>query len=117
MLRYAVTFMVIALIAGAMGFGLVGGMAYGAAKICFFVFLVCGSVTFEWSTHQHKLDLAEDFVNRRVLACEFNEDQFPEPTPVGKSFQSHFTENSNEEITISSGSCCFGNLHRLQHGP
>lgn len=40
MLRYAVTFMVIALIAGAMGFGLVGGMAYGAAKICFFVFLV-----------------------------------------------------------------------------
>ncbi len=40
MLRYALTFMVIALIAGAMGFGLVGGMAYGAAKICFFVFLV-----------------------------------------------------------------------------
>lgn len=40
MLGYAVTFMIIALIAGAMGFGLVGGMAYGAAKICFFVFLV-----------------------------------------------------------------------------
>ncbi len=40
MLGYALTFMVIALIAGAMGFGLVGGMAYGAAKICFFVFLV-----------------------------------------------------------------------------
>ena len=40
MLRYAVTFMVIALIAAAMGFGLVGGMAYGAAKICFFVFLI-----------------------------------------------------------------------------
>ena len=40
MLGYALTFMIIALIAGAMGFGLVGGMAYGAAKICFFVFLV-----------------------------------------------------------------------------
>ena len=32
--------LIIALIAGLMGFGLVGGMAYGAAKICFFVFLV-----------------------------------------------------------------------------
>ena len=40
MLGYAVTFMIIALIAAAMGFGLVGGMAYGAAKICFFVFLI-----------------------------------------------------------------------------
>ena len=40
MLGYALTFMIIALIAGALGFGLVGGMAYGAAKICFFVFLV-----------------------------------------------------------------------------
>lgn len=39
MLGYAVTFLIIALIAGAMGFGLVGGMAYGVAKICFFVFL------------------------------------------------------------------------------
>ena len=40
MLGYAVTFLIIALIAFAMGFGLVGGMAYSAAKICFFVFLV-----------------------------------------------------------------------------
>ncbi len=40
MLGYALLFLVIALIAGAMGFGLVGGMAYTAAKICFFVFLV-----------------------------------------------------------------------------
>lgn len=40
MLRYAVTFFIIALIAGALGFGLVGGVAYGAAKIFFFVFLV-----------------------------------------------------------------------------
>ncbi len=44
MLRYAVVFMVIALIAFAMGFGMVGGMAYGAAKICFFVFLVLAIV-------------------------------------------------------------------------
>jgi len=36
--------MIIALIAGAMGFGLVGGMAYGAAKICFFVFLILAVV-------------------------------------------------------------------------
>jgi uncharacterized membrane protein YtjA (UPF0391 family) len=28
------------LIAGLFGFGLVGGMAYGAAKICFFAFLL-----------------------------------------------------------------------------
>lgn len=40
MLSYAVTFFVIALIAGLFGFGLIGGTAYMAAKICFFVFLV-----------------------------------------------------------------------------
>jgi len=40
MLHWALTFLVIALLAGLFGFGLVGGMAYGAAKICFFVFLV-----------------------------------------------------------------------------
>lgn len=40
MLGWAILFLIIALVAGAMGFGLVGGMAYGAAKICFFVFLV-----------------------------------------------------------------------------
>jgi uncharacterized membrane protein YtjA (UPF0391 family) len=40
MLGYTVTFLVIALIAAAMGFGIIGGMAFGAARICFFVFLV-----------------------------------------------------------------------------
>ncbi len=40
MLRYSVIFFIIALVAGALGFGLVGGVAYGAAKIFFFVFLV-----------------------------------------------------------------------------
>lgn len=40
MLRYAILFLVIALVAALFGFNLVGGMAYGAAKILFFVFLV-----------------------------------------------------------------------------
>ncbi|MCA9082812.1 MAG: DUF1328 domain-containing protein [Planctomycetaceae bacterium] len=40
MLSYAILFLVIALIAGGLGFGLIGGMAYGAAKILFFVFVV-----------------------------------------------------------------------------
>lgn len=40
MLSWAILFLIIALVAGLFGFGLVGGMAYGAAKICFFVFLV-----------------------------------------------------------------------------
>jgi uncharacterized membrane protein YtjA (UPF0391 family) len=45
MLGYAILFLVIALIAGALGFGVVGGMAYGAAKIFFFVFLVLAVLT------------------------------------------------------------------------
>ncbi|MEZ6132960.1 MAG: DUF1328 domain-containing protein [Planctomycetaceae bacterium] len=45
MLGYALTFLIIALIAGAMGFGLVGGMAYGAAKIFFFIFLVLAVIS------------------------------------------------------------------------
>lgn len=45
MLNYAVLFFIIALIAGAMGFGLVGGMAYGAAKLFFVVFLILAIVS------------------------------------------------------------------------
>lgn len=45
MLDWALTFLIIALLAGLFGFGLVGGMAYGAAKICFFVFLVLAIVS------------------------------------------------------------------------
>lgn len=45
MLSYAILFLVIALIAGALGFGLVGGMAYGAAKIFFFIFLVLAVIS------------------------------------------------------------------------
>jgi uncharacterized membrane protein YtjA (UPF0391 family) len=40
MLGWAITFFVLALIAGLFGFGAVSGMAYGAAKILFFVFVV-----------------------------------------------------------------------------
>ena len=40
MLGWAITFLVIALIAAALGFGGVAGAATGIAKILFFVFLV-----------------------------------------------------------------------------
>jgi len=40
MLYWAVVFLVVALIAGALGFGVIGGTAYAVAKILFFIFLV-----------------------------------------------------------------------------
>lgn len=40
MLGWALTFLIIALIAALFGFGLVTGVSITAAKICFFVFLV-----------------------------------------------------------------------------
>lgn len=40
MLSYAITFLIIALIAGVLGFGVVAGTAASIAKICFVVFLV-----------------------------------------------------------------------------
>lgn len=40
MLGWAVTFLIIALIAGLLGFGGIAGTAMGIAKILFFVFLV-----------------------------------------------------------------------------
>src|SRR5579872_7312375 len=46
MLRLAVMFLVIALIAALFGFGLVGSMAYGAAKILFFIFIVLAVLSF-----------------------------------------------------------------------
>ncbi|MBL8810714.1 MAG: DUF1328 domain-containing protein [Planctomycetaceae bacterium] len=46
MLRYSVAFLIIALIAGVLGFGLIGGMAYSAAKICFFIFLILAVLSF-----------------------------------------------------------------------
>lgn len=40
MLRLAVLFLVVAIISALFGFGLVAGVAYDAARILFFVFLV-----------------------------------------------------------------------------
>jgi uncharacterized membrane protein YtjA (UPF0391 family) len=41
MLRYALIFLVIALIAAALGFGNIAGTASEIARVLFFVFLVC----------------------------------------------------------------------------
>jgi uncharacterized membrane protein YtjA (UPF0391 family) len=46
MLRLAILFLVIALIASLFGFGLVGGLAFEAAKILFFVFIVLAVLSF-----------------------------------------------------------------------
>jgi uncharacterized membrane protein YtjA (UPF0391 family) len=46
MLRLAVVFIVVALIAALFGFGLVAGLAYDAAKILFFIFLVLAVLSF-----------------------------------------------------------------------
>lgn len=46
MLRLAIMFFVIALIAAFFGFGLVAGMAYDVAKILFFVFIVLAVLSF-----------------------------------------------------------------------
>ncbi len=40
MLYWTIVFLVVAIIAGALGFGMIGGMAYTAAKVLFFIFLV-----------------------------------------------------------------------------
>jgi len=40
MLGYTLTFLLIALIAGILGFGVVAGTAAGIAKLCFLFFLV-----------------------------------------------------------------------------
>ena len=40
MLGYAITFLLIALLAGALGFGIIAGTAALIAKVCFILFLV-----------------------------------------------------------------------------
>jgi uncharacterized membrane protein YtjA (UPF0391 family) len=40
MLSYAVTFLLIAIIAGVLGFGVIAGTAATIAKVCFVIFLV-----------------------------------------------------------------------------
>jgi uncharacterized membrane protein YtjA (UPF0391 family) len=49
MLNWALTFLVIALIAGALGFGGIAGTAVEIAKILFFVFLVLFAVSLVFS--------------------------------------------------------------------
>jgi len=46
MLRLAILFLVIALIAGLFGFNLISGMSWDAAKILFFVFIVLAILSF-----------------------------------------------------------------------
>jgi len=46
LLRFAILFLVVALIAGLFVFGLVAGMAFDAAKILFFVFLMLCVLSF-----------------------------------------------------------------------
>ena len=46
MLYYALVFLLIALIGGALGFGFVAFAAAGIARICFFLFLVMFLVSF-----------------------------------------------------------------------
>lgn len=40
MLHYALVFLVLALVAGLLGFGFIASTAAGIAKICFFIFIV-----------------------------------------------------------------------------
>jgi len=46
MLKWAVMFLVIALVAAIFGFGFVAGAAAGIAKILFFLFLVVAAIMF-----------------------------------------------------------------------
>ncbi len=46
MLRLALMFLVIALVAAVFGFGLVAGMAFEGAKIFFFIFVVLAVLAF-----------------------------------------------------------------------
>lgn len=46
MLRLALIFLVVALVAALFGFGLVANLSYSAAKILFFIFLVLAVLSF-----------------------------------------------------------------------
>ena len=46
MLGWAITFLIIALVAAALGFGGIAGAATGIAKILFFVFLLAFALSF-----------------------------------------------------------------------
>jgi uncharacterized membrane protein YtjA (UPF0391 family) len=46
MLHYSVVFLIIAIIAGVLGFGFIAGMAAVIAKWCFIIFLILAVVSF-----------------------------------------------------------------------
>lgn len=46
MLHYAVVFLIVAIIAAVLGFGVIAGTAAWIAKICFIVFLIMALVAF-----------------------------------------------------------------------
>ena len=46
MLHYTLVFLVVAIIAAVLGFGVIAGTAAWIAKVCFFVFLVLAVVSF-----------------------------------------------------------------------
>jgi uncharacterized membrane protein YtjA (UPF0391 family) len=56
MLRLAVVFLVVALIAALFGFGLVADFSYSAAKILFFVFLVLALLSFLGGSLRRPID-------------------------------------------------------------
>lgn len=46
MLHYAVVFLVVAIVAAVLGFGVIAGTAAWIAKVCFIVFLVMALIAF-----------------------------------------------------------------------
>jgi uncharacterized membrane protein YtjA (UPF0391 family) len=46
MLSYTITFLIVALLAAALGFTGIAGTAAGIAKVCFFIFLLLFLVSF-----------------------------------------------------------------------
>lgn len=57
MLRYAIAFLVIALVAAIFGFGGVAGISMDAARILFFVFIVLAVLTFLGGRFRGRSDL------------------------------------------------------------
>jgi uncharacterized membrane protein YtjA (UPF0391 family) len=55
MLRLAILFLVVALIAAFFGYAPVAGLAYDAAKILFFLFLVLAIVSLIWGYRSRRL--------------------------------------------------------------
>ena len=72
MLGWALTFLVVALVAGVLGFTTVAGAAIGIAKFLFWVFLILFVVSLVMLGHRYWSWYAQDYLvtNRRVLKVE-----------------------------------------------